>query len=503
MALLGKMTLSDLKNACDELRSFLRFSRASLGSASLPEFLKETLTLPEEIKYWPTLRHVQEWTHLVQTHQKLLVEASRDHFKSTFFSWAYPLFLVQRVRDPVHAFGIAMFSYSEGQAQKNLKRIRQEIESNPWLKWLIPKSKSHVWDVGTMDMSNGCWIEGYGFGSSFRGRHPKHVIVDDPSKDEGTGTMSLEQQIEFFSGVIVPAAKKHSQIVVTGNPVSKKDFLCWLEQNKAFSSYFYPILNSKGEPLAPEHYDHRAIDDKRMTIPAHIFAREYLLKRVSAEDAKFREEWIRYYESERIARKALYRIMTIDPALSPGGDAMAAIVTGTDANTDTYTLGRLSFRGDFRQGIGFLCDMMVEHTPDFIGIETFAFQRMYKIWLEDELKRRGLNFWVQEVGLDSRKTKAARIESLQPKLAQGKLHFLREHKPTIDQLLLWDPLSKTNEDDEIDALAWQVPLWRAPYEDAAVPDTRPRPGTFAEAFESMRQGEGTWLTRLFEDMRHA
>ena len=378
--------------------------------------------------------------------KKLLVEASRDHFKSSFFSYGYPLFKVQKVKDPSQGFGIALFSYTENQSRENLKRIRQQIETNEWLKWLLPKSKSSVWDSDNLDCSNGCWIKCYGFGSAFRGRHPKIIVIDDPCKDHGA--MSIEQQVQYFSGVIVPAAKSDSQLIVTGNPVDKLDFLEWLERNKAFTKRFYPVLNEHNVPLCPEHYDHAAIEDKRNTMEAHNFAREYLLRRVSAADARFKEEWIHYYEPSRIAGSSLYRIMTIDPALSPGGDALAAVVTGTDVKGNVFVLDRMGFRGNFKEGISNLCDMMVRHDPDFIGIEVFAFQHMYKVWLEEELERRNLNFVVRELSRDTKKSKAARIESLQPKLAQGKLFFLEDHKPLVNQLLLWDPLSKHNDDDE-------------------------------------------------------
>ena len=435
------------------------------------------------------------------------MEASRDHFKSSFFSFAYPLYCVQKVRDSKNAFGIALFSYSEGQAQKNIKRIRQEIENNPHLKWLLPKAKSCVWDSSTLDLSNGCYIEAYGFGSSFRGRHPKKVIIDDPCKDEGTGSMSLEQQIQFFSGVIIPALKKDGQIIVTGNPVGKKDFLEWLENNKAFSKHFYPVLNEKGEALAPLHYNLAAIEDKRSVIPAHNFAREYLLKRVSDADARFKEEWIKYYEPKDLTNPRtgvmipLYTVMTIDPALSPGGDAMAAVLTGTDEDMNTYLLDRMSFRGEFRKGISMLVDMMENNDPDYIGTEIFAFQAMYKIWLEEEIAKRKLPFAVQETGRDSRKKKSARIESLQPKLSQGKLYFQKTHRPMIDQLLLWDPTSQTNEDDEIDALAWQVPLWQKPYKEGPK-RMAPKEGTVNHAINEIRRMKvrGNYVARLFEDM---
>lgn len=489
------MNSAQLKRLSEQLKNSLSSLELKLAAETLPTFLEKILQLP----MYP---HMREWCTLVQTERKLLIEAARDHFKSSFFSYGYPLWLVQQIKNPENAFGVALFSYAQPQAEENLRRIRRAIEETQYLQWLMPVSHSGVWDACNLDMSNGCWIKAYGFGSAYRGRHPKLTVVDDPCKD--TGALSIEQQIQFFAGVIVPAAKHGSQIIVTGNPVDKLDFLEWLEKNKAFRARYYPVLDSRGRPLAPEHYSVEAIEDKRAMIPAHIFAREYLLKRVGAADAKFREEWLRFYEDSDIAGQPLYKILTIDPAISPGGDDLGCVVTGTDSKLRTYVLDHMGFNGPFRDGISALCDMIEKNLPlDFVGIETFAFQKMYQIWLEEEIRARGIPVVVEEVGRDTRKTKTMRIESLQPKLQQGRLFFKRDQRPLLDQFLLWDPLSKTNDDDEIDALSWQVPLWRTPLDDdEAIPSSRPKFGTFAEALEqSATVGDG-YIGRLFSDMVH-
>lgn len=476
-----------------------------MAREKLPAFLEKVIQWPEEIGYVPRLRHVLEWCSLVDQYDKLLVEASRDHFKSTFFSFALPLYWVNRVKDPRDAFGIAMFAYADSQSGKYVKRIRQEIETNPWLKYLLPKSKSSVWDSSTLDMSNGCWIESYGFGSSFRGRHPKKILVDDPCKELGSGSMSLAQQIQFFCGTIIPAVRKKGagQIIVTGNPVDKVDFLEWLEKNKAFEVRRYPAVNDAGEPLAPEHYTLDQIDDKRSVIPPHIFAREYMLKRVSSEDSRFKEEWIVYYEPEKLRDVPLYKVLTIDPAMAPGGDALAGVVTGVDAHGGVYILECLLHRKGLDEGVVKLVDMMVAHRPDFIGFEDFGLQALYKVHLEAEIKRRGLYFNIQSVGRDSKKKKSARIESLQPILSQHRLHFRREHKVLVNQLLLWDPVSKTNDDDGIDALAYQVPIWRKPCVEGTPVKLAP-PGSFNDAFKHLqaKRMNTTFLGRLFDDMVH-
>jgi len=373
--------------------------------------------------------------------------------------------------------------------------MRQAIEGRKKLQWLKPHKwqTAHVWEAETLDCSNGVSMEAYGFGSSFRGRHPKYIIIDDPCKDSGTGGMDIQEQEDFFYGTIIPAARHGSQVIITGNPVARRDFLLSIENNVKFSTHKFPCWDANREPLWPEVYSISDLEEKRSLIPAYIFAREYLLMRVSSDNAKFREEWIKHYSDDDLADELLYKIMTIDPVPpNPGKaarDAMGAVVTGTNDKGVVYVLDSMNFRGTLEEGIDRLIDMMVRNNPDFIGEEEFGFQSMHRIWLQEKIQARGLPFGVKAIGKDSTKKKVNRIESLQPKLVQGKLLFRDNGADAgmIGRLLLWDPASRTNEDDDIDALAWQVPLWQTP--GGAVVEKSTVKGSFDEAFQEILSGE--------------
>ena len=493
------MSAQELKSYLRELKTLSDGLKKKLAPLDLPRFMREKLSLT-------TPRHILEWCDLVEKETYLLVEASRDHAKSWTFSYSYPLYRASSVENPEDAFSIALFSYAERQAKKNIKRIRQAIEGKSGLQWLKPKKwqTAHTWETETLDCSNGVSIEAYGFGSSFRGRHPKYIIVDDPCKDSGTGGMDVQEQADFFYGTIIPAARHGSQIVVVGNPVGKMDFLSVLESNPKFSVHKFPCWNESREPLWPEVYSIKDLEEKRDLMPAYIFAREYQLLRVSSDNAKFREEWIKHYSPEDLDGKALYRIMTIDPVPpnpgKPSRDALGAAVTGVDNRGRVYVLDSLNFRGTLDEGVDALIDMMVRHNPDFIGEEEFGFQSMHRLYLQERIAARGLAFGVVAIGKDSTKKKVNRIEALQPKIARGELLFREGGADAglISRLLLWDPASKTNEDDDVDALAWQVPHWQTPGE--YTPEKKTLPGSFDEAFAEIMDGERGGARGFFADM---
>lgn len=451
--------------------------------------------------------HHREWMAIRDRHQEFVIEASRDFGKSWFFSCDAPLFDLQRVPpDTKEEFNIALVSYAEDQARKNLARIRRYIETVPELRWLYPQSKAFVWEAGRLQTSNLGTIETFGFGSSLRGGHYDRVIVDDPTKDHWT--ISVEEQENFFYGVLWPAIRKTGRLAVVGTPVDRADLMERLETNAEIPHYKFPCINAAGESLWPEQYTLEDLARKKSRMPIHMWMREFMLKRMSSKDATFRDEMIYYYKPEDILEpggntRSLFRVMTIDPALSPGGDALAVVATGTDAKGTTYVLDHMAYRGDFHIGIERVCDMIVRHAPNFLGFEEFALQNMYKIWLMDAMKRCGIPYRVESVGRDSHKTKKARIESLEPKLASGGLRFRAEDKPIVDQLITWERDSKHNEDDLIDALAWQVGIWRTPHGYAGSRNYEPKPGTFNDALARARERSmaGNYIAQLFRDFR--
>ena len=414
------------------------------------------------------------------------MEASRDHGKSHFFSYGYPLWLINQVQPGDPPIYLALGSYSEEQANKNLKKIRNAVEDIPSLKWLKSKKKSAVWDVSELNFSNGCEIRTFGVGSSVRGGHFHHVIFDDPSKDHWT--IGLDQQKNFLMGVVSPAVRRTGQLLVTGTPVDLQDLLWILEENDKFPVFKYPALDKDNKPLWEEQYTYEDLMDRKAMIGSYLFAREYMLKRLNSEDAQFKQEWIKYYPKP--TDLPAYRIMSVDPTLE-GKDAMGIVVTDTTAKMKTYVVFSGRFKGTVQEAIETMFDLYDKYKPDVFGIETFVFQKILKLWLEMEQEKRNIHFPIIELEKEGvRKTYKARMMSLQPRIQSGDIMFREgQDEDLVTELLCWDPESKTNTDDIMTALAHQVPLLEKPGEVAERP--RDLTGTFQEAFDGMTRSDNS------------
>jgi intein/homing endonuclease len=156
--------------------------------------------------------HHQEWDRLAYEHKRLCVLAARDHGKTYFFDFAYPIW--QILRKPWGSGFI--FSATQPQAERILGDIKYEIETNPRLQWLMPSRKDR-WSSTSIRLSNGHRIFARGFGTKVRGAHPDWIVCDDVLNDETMYSELVRQkQIDYFYTAITNMIVPSGQIVVVG-----------------------------------------------------------------------------------------------------------------------------------------------------------------------------------------------------------------------------------------------------------------------------------------------
>lgn len=485
-------SISDLTKLSDkEFLALLESLKRKVNDAGFLDFCREILKLK-------TPRHYNEWWTLAEEKRRLLIEAHRDSWKSFFWSRAYPLF--RAVAQP--GTTICLVSYSEAQARKNLYWIKQMLETLPHLQSFVPKGSSQTWQKTLLHLTNGSSIEAKGFGSAMRGGHYDYVVCDDILKDGSS--MPHEDQENFFFGVISPACRKIGQIVVVGTPLEFGDLLEILEKGAIYFCKKYPVL-VEGKVWFDEEYSLENVENWKKEAPNYwYFAREYLLQRINPERAPFKDTWIRYYWPKELPDK-MFKVMTIDPALSEKGDHNGIIVTGTDKSNNTYILDSVKVRGELSTVVNRIFSIYEKHQPDFVGSEQFGFQKYLKFWLEDEMSKRNKFFQVVALESGQKKSKAMRILGLQPKIELGKVLFRKvEDLDLVNQLLAWDYARRDNEDDMIDALAYQVPLWQPPAKEGKQQAPIGSFDNLADEAEtvglSSPSGPGGYLKELFEDM---
>ena len=113
--------------------------------ASCAFFAQEVLTGPAQEPYFGKFfisEHHEEWDDLVTNFDRICVLAPRDHSKTLFFNFAYPLWKACTV-----PWGKGfILSATAPHAERILEDKIAEVEGNPELHWLIPTRKeSRKW----------------------------------------------------------------------------------------------------------------------------------------------------------------------------------------------------------------------------------------------------------------------------------------------------------------------------------------------------------------------
>lgn len=252
-------------------------------------FAQEVLTGPPQAPYNGRFLigdHHEEWDDLVLDHDRVMVEAPRDHGKTFFFDFAYPLWKI--VTQPGGQGFI--FSNTKEQAIRILADIKYELENNPRLRHLVPSRKAgNRWSQTSIQCTNGHRIYARGFGTKVRGAHPNWIVVDDGLNDETAySELIRRKQIEYFYSAITNMIVPGGQIIVVGTPFHSADLYADLSKNPGYEFRRYQALNGKEErPLWPERYTKFTLIKKRIEIGSVRFTREFQCEPISDDMSLF------------------------------------------------------------------------------------------------------------------------------------------------------------------------------------------------------------------------
>jgi len=231
--------------------------------------------------------HHLEWDELIAYNNRICILSARDHGKSYFFDFAYPI--RQAIKYPGECGFI--FSATQSQASEFLEMIKIEIETNPKLQYLVPKKKSS-WGSKKITLANGHRIYARGFGVRVRGAHPRWIVVDDGLNDETAWSETVRnKQNDYFFNAISNMVTPSGQIIVVGTPFHINDLYGELQKNKQYVFKMYPAESNPGEIanniLWPDRYSLERLLTKKDEIGLIRYGREFLVSPISDEMSLF------------------------------------------------------------------------------------------------------------------------------------------------------------------------------------------------------------------------
>lgn len=350
----------------------------------------------------------KKWSQLVTTNDKLALQAPRDHGKSFFFSFAYPIWrayynwIPTRLKDSKEFKSIPrvsigyIFSNTQDQAIKLLDLVKREIEDNPKLWHLIPDKKD-VWSKTEIKLSNGAIIRARGWGVSVRGAHPVWIIADDCLNDESIySELTRNKQIDYFYSAVTPMLVPCGQLVVVGTPFHQEDLYMKLKNNNAYSFHTFPAFNQRGEALWSSRYTKEMLLKRKDEVGSTRFSREYLCQPISDGSSLFPDYIIERCLEPNLEMKPyvtqqeykeLDIFMGVDLALSSTVGADFTVITTVGRRRSDglkILLDVTRFRGkSMKEQLLSIQDIAKSFRPLKIFIENNGFQRVFV----DELVR--------------------------------------------------------------------------------------------------------------------
>lgn len=338
--------------------------------------------------------HHGMWDKGLSDNRYYCVKASRDHGKSVFFM-SYALWIAA-FKPGTH---IMIFSHSLEQTLEHMRFIRQNIQNSPCLKELIPSGKP--WRKTYFEFTNGSRIMAKSVGGGTRGFHPDVVLCDDILW--GTTGSELQRAADWFYGVLLPVLHHTGRLMMVGTPFSYNDLYAQLEKTETFQVETYPAINREGEALWPERWDLESLDQRRMTMPAIQFTREYLCEPIHDVASMFPMALL-----EKARDHNLKLLDVADSEYDENGDRVGvlghhfvgwdtAIASDKNADYTAMTVLRTLPDEDIKQIVGIVHEQGMgsaaqkraiiilnnKFQPDLIELEGNNFQRMFAMELQD------------------------------------------------------------------------------------------------------------------------
>lgn len=395
--------LKDLATRSERLAdpTFQKLHQRMLKSF-LPFYATEILRGPPEYggKFLLGSHHV-EWGEAVQNSRRILALAARDHGKSHFFCFAYPIWMADRVAPGRVGY---IMSGSAAQAQAHLAKIRQEVMGggenggpNPRLAHLLPLKKDNA---NAITFANNSEIRARGFGTKVRGGHPFWLVGDDMGNDEWIWSENVRgKAIDYFLTAIRPMVVPGGQMIVVGTPFHAQDLYKYLDDTNVYHVMRHPARHPvTQEPLWPERYSAEHLDRTRQELGSSIrFSREYLCEPISDESSLFpsylfetpgtKQPYPLGLDGTYWADRGFDVFMGVDLALSASAraDFFVAFVMAIDPSTgDRYVVDIVRRKGlGFNEQIATIINTAKRYKAGLVFCESNQFQRV----IPDEVVR--------------------------------------------------------------------------------------------------------------------
>ncbi len=208
----------------------------------------------------------------------------------------------------------------------------------------------------------------------------------------------------------------------------------------------------------PEDDNKKALDEIEGQLGPYLYAGNYYNNPVSDDLVEFKDEWFQEYKFEAL-KNTNKCIMSVDPATrtNQSNDPTGIAITKISEEGHVYVIEALAKKLRPNELIAEIFRLVDVYNPDVVIIETVSAQLLWVDLLNQEMKRTGKHFRLEQYDPGTKETKSIKIRKLIPYYARGQV-FHKTGLTELERQLREFP--RNNNDDLIDALQAQIPYWK-------------------------------------------
>lgn len=344
--------------------------------------------------------HHLEWDAMAQSSKRICILAARDHGKSRYWSWAFPIWKAGVNAPGSHG---VIFSGTQPQAEMFLGHIKEELLGNEELAHLIPYNAEHSWSAKKITLSNGSTIRAVGFGVRIRGAHPDWGVADDVLSDDDIYSETIRRRhTDYFLSAIAGMYHRTKMLAVVGTPMHQADLYATLRASGVYDCRTFPAEDpTTGEPLWRARYSKEDLKAKKAELKsAARYAREYLCQPLSDEASLFpaklfeganvRLPYVLGLPAKHWDKLGAVRYTGVDLAMSAeaGADYTVIFTVAVDPQGVRWLVNIRRGRGwSFSRQIDEIKDEYYLSRPEVIHIEANQAQR---VWSDEIIRTTSL-----------------------------------------------------------------------------------------------------------------
>lgn len=336
-------------------------------------------------------------------------------------------------------------------------------------------------------------------------QHYDKIVLDDVVARENITTKEQRNKIVDFYGDCLSLLEPGGEVLVIGTTWHEDDLYNLLRKDEAYVVYRRTALEPPnfidGTPIFPKKFSKQTLieikDEFNKKGKMGQFYAQYFLDPYPDEDAEFKKEWFKYYDSlprtDNDQIVPLYVSVCLDPSLGKAASDNAAIsATAVDARGSIYVLQARGFKchvdyigQEVVKTLMFVKDMGLK--TSVVGIEGFAFQAALETPIREAMRAAGFgNVSLEVLPRSTDESKDSRIMALIPFFAQGKIFIKQNMADFKDEMVRFKKNVRRRKDDILDSVAWQIGYWRRKPEEKQVSGNPA--GSYGAILEEMKRG---------------